>query len=121
MIKQVLASLAASALCALATPAFAHALLQHANPAAGAVVHASPNALRLTYNDAVYPDMSDLTIEDAAHHRVSLGALTTADHGVTLVAPLSTPLAPGLYHVRWHAVSQDLHDTHGEYIFRVAP
>jgi hypothetical protein len=31
------------------------------------------------------------------------------------------PLKPGIYHVRWHALSIDTHRTEGAFAFTVAP
>jgi len=121
MRSSAIIALAAGALVALAADAHAHALLQHADPPVGGVVHGTPDAVRLQFSERVEPALCAVTIEDDAHHGAPLAALTTANDGLTLVAPLRAHLASGVYHVQWRAISVDTHQTQGAFVFRVAP
>jgi methionine-rich copper-binding protein CopC len=102
--------------------ALAHARLARADPPAGGAVRESPKALRLTFSEPLVLSFSKVQVADAAGHAVATGAavLDPRDKRV-LVEPLKASLGPGLYTVRWRAVSADTHRTEGSYAFRVLP
>src|SRR5450432_4269929 len=102
--------------------AFAHARLLRADPPAGGAMRGSPKMLRLTFSEPLVPSFSKVQITDAAGHPVSTGppALEPKDKRV-VVEPLTASLGPGLYTVRWRAVSADTHRTEGSYAFRILP
>jgi putative copper export protein len=59
----------------------------------------------------VAPDGSIVTLKQAGDpHDVS-----------ALIAPITSPLAPGVYRVQWRIVSEDGHPIDGTYAFTVAP
>jgi methionine-rich copper-binding protein CopC len=120
MNRGLLPLLTAGALCALATPAFAHAMLERATPGAGANV-AAPAELRLRYSEGVEPSLCQVQLTDVSGHAEALGALSLSPDHLTLIAPVRNHLAPGVYHVRWRAVSVDTHITSGDFNFRVTP
>jgi methionine-rich copper-binding protein CopC len=106
----------ALAIACLATPAFAHAFLKHADPGAGATLAAAPKRVALAFSEKLKPVSSGVAITDAAGRNVeSKPVVITAN---AMVAPLG-PLAPGTYRVAWHAVSLDDHRTEGAYSFTV--
>jgi methionine-rich copper-binding protein CopC len=97
-------------------PALAHAMLEHASPSAGDVLRTSPKTVTLSYTEALEPAFSHITVTDAAGHDVTAGP-STAD-GTTMSVTLR-PLAPGLYNVKWQALSVDTHRTSGAFSFAV--
>jgi methionine-rich copper-binding protein CopC len=99
------------------TPAFAHAMLEHATPGAGASVKA-PEAVVLQYSEALEPSLSQVTVSDNGGHDVSAG--TPSISGTIMQVKLK-PLRPGTYHVTWRALSVDTHRTSGAYSFDVVP
>ena len=109
--------LACFALACLAAPASAHAFLDHANPGAGATLHAAPRSVMLVFSDDLEPE-SSVQIVDASGHNVATGR--TMVSGNCIMAPLRA-LGPGKYRVVWHAVSTDDHRTQGSYQFAVKP
>jgi hypothetical protein len=109
---------AAILLLAAAAPAFAHAMLEHAVPGAGALLSASPASVSLTFSQPLEPAFSGIEVSDAAGHDVT-GSAPRADGMIMQVA--LKKLAPGAYRVSWHAVSIDTHRTEGAYNFRVKP
>ena len=109
--------LACCALAGLAAPASAHALLDHAKPGAGAVLHAPPASVTLLFSDDLDPE-STVAVVDGSGHSVAAGRVTVA--GNCIMATLR-PLRPGKYRVVWHAVSMDDHRTQGAYEFAVKP
>jgi methionine-rich copper-binding protein CopC len=113
-----LRSLAAAALTLCATPAFAHAFLEHASPGAGAALAAPPKQLALSFTEKLEPHFSGVTVTDTdGHDEEAAGAVIDG----TSVTVALKPLTPGTYHVAWHAVSVDTHRTDGAYSFTVKP
>lgn len=110
-------ALAAAFVAGLATPAFAHAFLQHASPGAGQTV-AAPKEIDFTFDKTLEPSLSGATITDADGHDAGAGPAEVADTVMTLPLPA---LKPGTYHVTWHVVSTDAHQTQGSYSFTVQP
>ena len=106
------------ALPALTCAAFAHAMLEKAAPAAGAVVHGPPATLRLDFSEPLEPAFSGVTVTDSAGHAVTSSAPAVSQSAMSVGLK---PLSPGQYRVSWHAVSVDSHRTEGSYIFIVAP
>ena len=105
-------------LVALTGDVSAHAMLEKAQPAAGAVVHGSPSTLRLEFSAPLEPAFSTVTVTDSAGHAVTRSALVVSQS--TMSVPLE-PLRAGQYRVSWHAVSVDTHRTQGSYTFTVSP
>lgn len=108
--------LLAAGLACCATPALAHAFLNHANPGAGATLANPPKAVVLVFSEELEPAFSGVSITDATGRSVE--AASPAISGNTIVARLQS-LAPGTYRVTWHAVSVDTHRTEGGYRFAV--
>ena len=110
-------SLAFTVACALTmAAASAHAMLEHAAPAAGAAVARSPGTLTLQFSEALEPAFSGVAVSDDAGRSVTAGASSAS--GSKMSVPLE-PLKPGTYRVVWHAVSADSHKTEGTYAFTV--
>ncbi|MBV8799173.1 MAG: copper resistance protein CopC [Alphaproteobacteria bacterium] len=98
--------------------AFAHAMLMHANPGAGTVLHKTPAQVQLEFSEALEPAFSGITITDDTGAPAGSGAAGTSGTVMTLKL---LPLRAGKYHVEWHAVSVDTHRTEGRYDFTVSP
>ena len=111
--------LATVALGLLPFAASAHGKLESATPAAGSTVDASPEALRLTFNEDVESSFSSIKVLNAT------GASATKEKAtVDLTNPrvlkLSLPkLESGLYTVQWGVMTSDSHKTKGTYTFTV--
>jgi methionine-rich copper-binding protein CopC len=104
-----------------ATAAYAHAQLVKATPPVGATV-ASANEIRLTFSEGVESRFSKIALTAADGAAIALGAAKTESGDATVfVAPIAKPLPPGVYTVRWSAVSTDTHHTQGDFSFTVKP
>ena len=104
----------------VATAAFAHPKLVKSDPAADAVVAASPKELRLSFNEELVPKFSSADVKDQKGQKVEIGtAAANPTDKKQLVVPLSKPLAAGTYKVEWHAVAADTHRVQGSYSFTV--
>jgi copper resistance protein C len=103
-----------------ATPAFAHAQLEKASPAVGGTV-SRPSEIRLTFSEGVEPKFTKVSLTGPGG-AVPLGAAKTeSGNQAVLIAPITKPLAAGVYTVHWHAVSVDTHHTQGTFQFTVKP
>lgn len=91
---------------AAATPAFAHAYLDHASPAVGATIRHSPKQLRLWFSEALDKAHSTAQVFDQAGK--DLGRPQTSNDRTVLVITLPT-LPAGRYRVVWRVRSADGH------------
>lgn len=111
-----------------AGPARAHAIVLEASPAHDAVLAAPPARVVLRFNSKIEHALSRVTIErgageTAAGRPVALPvARAGGEDAARLVVPLS-PLAPGVYIVRYRVLAADGHVTEGALRFsiRAAP
>jgi hypothetical protein len=99
-----------------ASAAWAHAMLEHAMPAAGETLAKSPGALILQFSENLEPAFSSVAVTDDAGRSVTAGPPSAG--GNKMSVPLE-PLKPGAYRVVWHALSVDTHRTQGQYTFTV--
>ena len=111
-----LAVLAAAASLTLATQAHGHAKLVGSTPVADTTTTA-PKQVTLTFNEKVQPKFTgfELTMGGAP---VALKT-TVAKDRMTLVGAPARPFTPGVYQVKWHAVTADTHRMQGAYSFTV--
>jgi copper resistance protein C len=101
-----------------APPAFAHAYLTRAVPAAGSTVQNPPSQLELFYTEGIVPQFSGVSVRNAQGQPVHTGKMQTAQGGREVIVPV-LKLVPGKYRVVWHMTAQDTHKTHGTYFFTV--
>ncbi len=99
--------------------AFAHAQLDSAQPPVGGTV-SSPAEIRLKFTEGLEPKFSGLTLgaENGAAQPLGGIGVDPSDNSV-MIAKVGKPLAPGVYTVKWHAVSVDTHHTQGAFTFTV--
>jgi methionine-rich copper-binding protein CopC len=110
--------LACLAMVGFAAPAFAHAFLEHAAPAAGETLASAPRQVALAFTEQLEPAFSGVMVTDSAGRNVEAGRVVVAGESMSVALK---PLAPGTYRVTWHAVSVDTHRTDGAYSFTVKP
>ena len=104
------------ALVAGTTTAEAHARLDHASPAVGSTVSASPGQVTLFFTEALEPKFSGAEVRNSAGARVDAGSSAS---GNTLHVSVKS-LGSGAYAVNWHVLSVDTHKTQGSFSFRVS-
>ena len=119
------ANLTILALIAFLAPsgaALAHAVLERAEPSAGAVVRAAPAEVQLLFSEAVEPALSRVQVVDQAGRRADAGKVRVDPGNKRLLRVALQPnLAPGSYRVSWRVVSVDTHVIQGSYSFVVRP
>jgi methionine-rich copper-binding protein CopC len=104
-----------------ASPASAHAFLDHATPAVGSTVHGSPPRVALWFTQELEPAFSSVRVLDQGNHRQDKGDAKVAADDATLLQVSLPQLPPGRYRVEWRVLSVDTHVTEGDFTFVVAP
>jgi methionine-rich copper-binding protein CopC len=106
---------------AAGAPAFAHAFLDHAQPAVGSTLRQPPREVRIWFTQELEPAFSAITVSDEAGRRVDEGK-TTIDPGDGKLLRIGLGALPaGRYKVAWRVVSVDTHATNGDFTFTVTP
>ena len=106
------------AMLAGASPAFAHAFLKKADPAAGATVAQAPKTLLLTFTEDLETQFCKVSVTDTMGMNAGNAPQAVTGHPDKLLVPLSITM-PGKYTVIWHALSTDTHKTEGSFSFTV--
>ena len=115
----MMALVAAVAATGTALPARGHAFLDHASPAVGSSVPASPPTVTLWFTQDLEPAFSGVTVTNEAGQRVDLGNAQIPQASPAELQIGLKPLPPGTYLVSWHVVSVDTHPTEGTFTFEV--
>lgn len=106
----------------VAGPAFAHAHLTEATPAAGAIVQEAPTKIELRFSEGVEAPFAKIEIKGAGGQDVPIKSIVgvSGDKKTLLVTP-ATPIAAGMYQIFWTIVSVDTHKSEGTYSFTIKP
>ena len=96
----------------------AHAWLDHAEPRVGNTVIAAPSAVTLWFTQNIEQSFSTMEVQNASGARVSVGR-PHIDSANSMMQISLKPLPPGVYRVRWRALSVDSHTTEGSFKFQV--
>jgi copper resistance protein C len=102
-------------------PAWAHAFLDHSDPAVGSTIAVAPQAVRIWFTEALEPAFSTIAVTDAAGRSVARGKAAVDGKNPMLLAVGLMKIGPGTYRVRWRVVSVDTHPTEGNFTFTVKP
>jgi methionine-rich copper-binding protein CopC len=103
------------------SPAFAHALLDHADPRVGSTVAKPPSVVDIWFTQEPEPSFSRIEVYDSDGKQVD-GKDTHVDEKDPKQLIVSLPNLPaGTYKVVWHVVSADTHKTQGDFKFSVKP
>ena len=113
----VLAAIVALATVA-ASPARAHAQLEEASPAAGAVLERVPETVFVRFTDSVSVVSGSLRVFDSQGRRVDIGTVQKPGDRELRVR-LRGGLPDDVYTVAWKAISSDSHPIRGAYAFTV--
>jgi hypothetical protein len=99
----------------------AHAFLDHATPAVGSAVRASPAQVKLWFTQKLEPAFSSVRVLDRSGKQVDKGEPQVDRADATLLSVSLPQLAPGTYRVMWRVLSVDTHVTEGDFTFNVTP
>ena len=100
---------------------WAHAFLDHAEPAVGGGVHGSPAAVKIWCTEKLESALCKLQVFDEYGKEVDKRDSTGDSTNGALLRVSLPPLKPGKYKVVWRAVSVDTHVTNGDFVFEVLP
>jgi copper transport protein len=114
----VVATLAVVVVIALASPAFAHATLETTNPAPGAVLTGTPNAIILEFSEPVTVALGGIRLYDERGDRIATDP-PTKPAGDTVSTETRGRLADGSYVVTWRVTSADTHPIQGAFTFQI--
>jgi copper transport protein len=109
---------AASALFAAASPAFAHAKLIGSRPVADETLASSPERVELEFSVRVQPAASSIAVNGPEGGSVAVGEMQAANDEKKLSVTVPQ-LTPGEYRVLWRVLSADDHVISGEFSFRI--
>ena len=113
--------IAAFALTLLPRLGWAHAFLDHAEPAVGSQIRTSPTEVRIWFTERLEPVLSRIQVFDAANSEVDKRNVHIDGSNPALLEVALSPLPPGKYRVVWRVVSVDTHVTTGDFTFILAP
>ena len=99
----------------------AHAFLDHATPAVGSAVRASPAQVKLWFTQKLEPAFSSVRVLDRSGKQVDKGDPQVDRADATLLFVSLPQLVPGTYRVAWRVLSVDSHVTEGDFTFNVIP
>lgn len=97
----------------------AHAFLDHADPAVGSTVPASPATIHLWFTQQLEPAFSSVTVTDKSGASVNDGSAAIDPSNQSELDVKLKHLTPGTYTVKWHVLSVDTHTTEGDFTFNV--
>jgi copper resistance protein C len=109
-------AIASAALLLASVAANAHALLDRADPRVGSIVKEAPRQVSLSFTQKLEAAFSTVEVTDASGQRVDEGTPLIEDNVMSV--PLRT-ISPGIYRVKWHVLSVDMHKTEGAFSFEV--
>ncbi|HEX7979189.1 MAG TPA: copper resistance protein CopC [Gemmatimonadaceae bacterium] len=120
LLLALLALLAPFSGAAASPPAFFHATLLSSEPAAKATLTASPTRIRLVFSEEIEASLGRIRLVAPDGRIVTLASAGDPHDVSALIAPITSPLGPGVYRVEWRIVSEDGHPIDGTYRFTVA-
>jgi copper resistance protein C len=97
----------------------AHAFLDHATPAVGRSVSASPASVTIWFTQELEPAFSSIEVQDQSGARVDTGDAQVDTKDASILHVSLKPLPAGKYKVIWRVVSVDTHPTEGTFTFTV--
>lgn len=114
--------LAATIGLAAATHSWAHAFLDHAEPAVGSTAKQPPGEVWLAFTEKLEASFSRVQVFDASGKEVDKKDVRADPRNPRrLGVSLPAALGAGEYKVVWRAVAEDTHVTQGDFTFRVQP
>ena len=117
--RAIAAAFALAAILVSPAPLWAHAFLDHSDPAVGSTIPASPSVLNLWFTQELEPAFSWVTVTDRSGAAVNDGPAAIDPSDQTELTVKLNALPSGTYTVKWHVLSVDTHTTEGDFTFQV--
>jgi len=107
------------ALLLLSQGSWAHAFVDHTDPAVGSQIHGAPAQVKIWFTEKLEPALSKIQVFDASGQQVDKRDLKIDQSNAALLTVSLPALKPGKYKVVWRAVSVDTHVTTGNFTFEI--
>ena len=117
--RVIVAAFAVAGLLIAPGAVWAHAFLDHSDPAVGSTVPTSPAVIHLWFTQQVEPAFSSVTVTDQSGASMNDGASAIDPSNQSELDVKLKPLPAGAYTVKWHVLSVDTHTTEGDFTFHV--
>jgi len=98
---------------------WAHALVDHAEPAVGSQIHGAPTQVRIWFTEKLEPALSKIQVFDISGREIDKRDIKIDQSNGALLTVSLPELKPGKYKVVWRAVSVDTHVTTGNFTFEL--
>lgn len=99
--------------------AFGHAKLIRSQPKANDTVNSTPRVVELWFSEPLESGLNSIEVTDQRGKRVDQGDVALAEDNKKALVNLGE-ITPGVYTVRWKALSADQHAMRGTFAFTVA-
>jgi methionine-rich copper-binding protein CopC len=96
--------------------AYAHAMLDHAEPRVGNKISTAPRAVTLWFTQKLEPAFSNITVTNSKGERVDVGKTRVSGNQMSVSLRSG---GTGTYRVNWRVLSADTHTTEGSFTFQV--
>jgi len=98
---------------------WAHAFVDHAEPAVGSQIHGAPTQVKIWFTEKLEPALSKIQVFDTSGLEVDKRDVKIDQSNAALLTVSLPELKPGRYKVVWRAVSVDTHVTTGNFTFEI--
>ena len=99
--------------------AWAHAFVDHAEPAVGSQIHGAPAQVKIWFTEKLEPALSKIQVFDTSGLEVDKHDVKIDPSDAALLTVSLSELKSGKYKVVWRAVSVDTHVTTGNFTFEL--
>ena len=111
--------LTACTLVLLIQASWAHAFVDHAEPAVGSQIHGAPTQVKIWFTEKLEPALSKIQVFDISGQEIDKRDVKIDQSNGALLTVSLPALKPGKYKVVWRAVSVDTHVTTGNFTFEL--
>src|SRR3984893_14344314 len=111
--------LTACTLLLLIQGSWAHAFVDHAEPAVGSQIHSAPTLVKIWFTEKLEPALSKIQVFDTSGLEVDKRDVKIDQSNAALLIVSLPELKPGKYKVVWRAVSVDSHVRTGNFTFEL--
>jgi copper resistance protein C len=98
---------------------WAHAFIDHAEPAVGSQIDRPPNQVKIWFTEKLEPALSKIQVFDLSGREIDKHDNQIDESNRALLTVSLPELKPGKYKVVWRAVSVDTHVTTGNFTFEL--
>lgn len=100
--------------------AWAHAFIDHAEPAVGGKLASPPRVVKIWFTERLEPALSKIQVFDSQGTEIDKRDTKVDPANAQLLFVSLSVVKPGKYRVTWRVVSVDTHVTNGSFEFEVS-